>query len=566
MPSLKKTNLRQHIKAVLRFHQQQLLILCFSFGSYFTYLFSHMLELKPSGLYAGHVHVWGDWSLHLAMASIFAYKEPAHWFTNHPYFGGGKLTYGFLTNMISGLLMRAGWSIPAAFLLPSILYCFLLLIGMYFVYYQILKSKNLSLTAISLFFLSSGPGFINLFKTWWKHPTLDFLLFPPKDFSRIEQPYQWLAGNFVNGMMVPQRAFLLGMTIAIWSLAILLYVLRHPSTTLINRRINMWLLLVAGLLAGILPIVHMHSLMALIIISGLVCVAEYRRWRELSIFVILAGLLSSILYLKFVAGGIENPNFMQLLIGWTAPKTIMGWLTMWWRIWGVFTPLSIWGLWFIRKKSLTVKLFFLSFWVIFMLANVIVFQPIQWDNSKMFMWTYFGWSGLVAITLHQLIQRGWPVKILAIILYLTVSLTGCFELMRLTRFDRNSVLITPTTEMQMGKFLREYTDEEAMFLTNASHNHPVSLWGARPILLGYPAWAWNFGFFYEDRLRDMKIMYSGNSQSFPLLKKYHIDFVVIGSGEMADMQANEEFFRARFVAIYADQNYRIYDVRELKNN
>jgi len=560
MPNSKPTNFRHYLRSLARAHGQHLLILSFTFGVFLTVLFSQMLQLKPGGLYAGHVHVWGDWSLHIAMANIFAYKQPAHWLINHPYFGGGRLTYGFLTNLISGLLIRAGWSIPDAFLLPSIGYCFLLLAGMYLVYYQILSSKNLALTAISLFFLSSGPGFLRIWQKWWSHPTLAFLLFPDKDYSRLEQ-YQWLAGNFVNGMLIPQRAFLLGMTMAVWSLAILLYVFRHPPIKLIERPRNQWLLVGAGLLAGLLPIVHMHSFMALVMIGGLTCLGEIKRWREWFFYVFSAGLLSTILYLKFINGGIQNPHFMQLMIGWTAPHNLWAWLKMWWQIWGIFVPLSGVGLWLIKNRPGRIKLFYASFWLIFLLGNLILFQPIQWDNSKLFMWTYFGWCGLVALVLQWLQRKKWWGKILGIGLFLTLTLTGTFELMRLTHIEQNSVLMAPASEMKMGEFLRQHTDEQAMFLTNASHNHPVSLWGARPILLGYPAWAWNFGFLYEKRLADMRQMYAGNGAGLALLKKYQVDYVAIGPGELADMQANEDFYSQRFPALYVDQVYRIYDVR-----
>ncbi len=563
MLSLKTNNFLNQLRLTLRAHQNPLLIISFTFGAYFTNLFSHLLEIKPDGIYAGHVHVWGDWSLHIAMANIFAYNNPATWFSNHPYFGGGKLTYGFLTNLISGLLIRAGWPLPTAFLLPSIIFAFLLLFGIYFVYYQILESKKLAITSLTIFFLSSGPGFLKIFEIWKNNPSWEFLLYPTKDFSRLEE-YQWLAGNVVNGMLMPQRAFLLGMAIATWSLAILLYVLRHPALTKIEIRRNQQLLFIAGLLAGILPITHMHSLIALILISGFTCIAEFKRWKELSIYVLTAGILSSILYFKFIAGGIENPEFMQLLIGWTAPKTWLGWVTMWGQIWGIFTPLAILGLLIIKNWPARTKLLFFSFFLIFILGNLILFQPIQWDNSKLFLWTYFGWSALVTIVLGRLTSKSWPGKILAVILYLIITLTGCFELMRLQRFDKNTYLMTPMREMKMGEYIRQMTDEKSMFLTNASHNHPVSLWGARPILLGYPAWAWNFGFLYAQRLHDMRTMLAGNSRSIPLMRQYQIDYVAIGSGEIADLDANEHFFQQRFPLIYSDPSYRIYDVRSIK--
>jgi hypothetical protein len=44
------------------------------------YIFSGMLSYRADGLWAGHVHIWGDWSVHIAMANIFAYKDPSEWF------------------------------------------------------------------------------------------------------------------------------------------------------------------------------------------------------------------------------------------------------------------------------------------------------------------------------------------------------------------------------------------------------------------------------------------------------------------------------------------------------
>ncbi len=108
--------------------------------------------------------------------------------------------------------------------------------------------------------------------------------------------------------------------------------------------------------------------------------------------------------------------------------------------------------------------------------------------------------------------------------------------------------------------MRENTGSQEVFLTNASHNHPVATWGVRPIVLGYTTWAWNFGFLIEDRLSDMHRMFEGQPGTPELFAKYHIKYVAIGSGELADFHANEAFFKEHYSMIFKDQNYRIYQV------
>lgn len=175
-------------------HKRALLFLFATWGVYFFILFGRIIKFKPDGLYAGHVNVWSDWSLHIAMAEIFAYKDPQYWFAYHPMYAGGKATYPFLANFISGMLMRAGFSLYFAFIVPSIICALLLILGMYVVFYLVLRSKKQAVFAISSFFLSSGLGVIKFLRAFSHNPQLDVLLHPNGDtfgeYSRLNE-YQW---------------------------------------------------------------------------------------------------------------------------------------------------------------------------------------------------------------------------------------------------------------------------------------------------------------------------------------------------------------------------------------
>ena len=133
---------------------------------------------------------------------------------------------------------------------------------------------------------------------------------------------------------------------------------------------------------------------------------------------------------------------------------------------------------------------------------------------------------------------------------------------RLTRFDKNSYMMASNQDIKFGQILRETTNSEAVFLTSPEHNHPVMEWGVRPILLGYPGWAFNFGFLYRQRELDITTMYQGGKTAEELLKKYKISYVVIGPAERHNFKPNDSYF-SQFPLSTNSGEFRVYDVREL---
>jgi hypothetical protein len=548
-------------------HQKSLIILYSTWGIYLLFLFIRVITFNADGLSASHVNVWSDWPLHISMVNIFAYKNPQDWFAYHPIYADGKFTYGFLTNFISGMLIRAGFSLYFALIIPSLFYVFFFLLGIYILFNLVLKSQAQSLIAISLFFLSSGLGFIDFILHIIQDHSLNNILnlsFFEKtlDYTRQEQ-YQWYSGNVIVGMLLPQRAFLLGITLAIWALVgIMCVLLDNPK----NQPKNQLILFISSLLSGILAITHMHSLIALFFILIPVFIVSYQQWQKLLFYYIIpTTILAITLYLIFIAGGIENNKFMTWTLGWTSQGGLWGWIMMWLKLWGLMLPVAVFGFSRLSGRSPVIKAFFFGFFMLFGVANLITFQPIPWDNSKLFLWVYLGFSGLSAqsLSLTWTTKTKWKFidKLSVIFLVVFLSFSGFLELVRLQ--TSNYLLITSNDDIQLGIKIREKTDPLARFLTATSHNHFIMVWAARPILMGYTAWVANFGFLYEQREKDLKLMFKGDKQAIDLLKKYRISYVVIGSSELNDFQANEKYYQSHFPLAFQNQNYRIYDVRSL---
>jgi len=511
-----------------------------------------MLIQKNDGLYAGHPYVWSDWALHIGMARIFATKDPSVWFATHPLYAGGKFTYGFLTNLISGLLIRVGLPITFAFNFPSVVLAILLVIGLYYLALLLTKSKTAASLTLFIFFLSSGLGFFKFIHDFSQNPSWEMLTYPPIEYSKNDN-YEWGSGNVLVGMLVPQRAFLMGLTMAVWAIISLFYGINQKLT---NR--NKILLITGGLLAGILPITHMHSYIALIILGMITLIFNHKKWKNVLYFAIPAGFLGLILYLKFIAGGIENPDFMQWFPGWTAKGGLLGWLWMWWQLWGILLPFIIFIiLW--RRKHFTKLLLTTTCAgiLIFILANLILFQPIHWDNSKLFLWSYLFFSITSASGLVKLIKH----KLLFIIILFLLTATGTLEVIKLVRIDRNTYQIISTSQMQFAETIRYQTDSLAVFATAPVHNHPIVMWAARPIVLGYTAWAWNFGFLHQQREADLKAIFQVRSDVLQLLAKYKVSYIYIGDNERREYNPNISYFNQNFPLAFTDDNVLVFDTR-----
>ena len=515
-----------------------------------------MIGIKNSDLYIGHPNAWSDWALHIGIANIFNYKNPSDWFSYHPIYAQGKFTYPFLSDFISGIFERIGFSLSLSFIAPSILTSLFLIVGIYLFFLIITNSKKASLLGISFFMLSSGLGFVNFIKDFLSNPSIDLLLYPLAKYSNFAT-YDWYTGNVIVGLLIPQRGFLLGMTVGIWALIGLIYSLKQTT----NKNFT----IISGALAGLLPIIHPHSFIAVVLLSGSICLINSRQWKTWIFYFIPAFMVSITLFTVFIWGGVENKTFFQILPGWTSTGGILGWAKMWMTLWGAMIPLSIFGVYILYKLKRDKKILSIAFgfYLIFIISNFFLFQPVRWDNTKLFWWSYLGFSIFSSYVLIIFSKRGLLLKIFSVLIGISLIFTGILELLNFIQFDKHTYRLSSRDEINLGQEIRQKTKPNEIFLTAPKHNHLVSLWGVRPILIGYTAWVWNFGFNHSQTEQDTYQMFKGGNESQVLLKKYKISYIFIGPAEINEFHANKNYFQSNFPLILSDKENKIYDVRNL---
>ena len=269
-------------------------------------------------------------------------------------------------------------------------------------------------------------------------------------------------------------------------------------------------------------------------------------------------LLEVTLYFSFLHTSTPYPNFTRPQIGYEA-KSVLDWLLMWWRFWGMALPMTLAGLFFLPKGSL--REIVAATAVLFLLANLILFQPIAWDNSKVFLWAYFGFCGAMASLLAHFWQRGVLGKLIATVLFVSLTLTGVAELIRLQRTDRNRYQVVSHDDRLLAESLRERTSPGSVFLTGMDTAN-AALWAGRPIFLGFGGWMPNFGFDHRARETDLRKMLAGAPDAPALLQKWHIDYVFIGPGERGSWGANEPWFAAHYPLLCKVGDRSVYRIKK----
>jgi hypothetical protein len=237
---------------------------------------------------------------------------------------------------------------------------------------------------------------------------------------------------------------------------------------------------------------------------------------------------------------------------------------MWLILWGIAMPLAIIGLfWVLRKQDKIIKSFYLSFFAIFILANIFLFQPIKFDNTKLFWWVYIGFSALSAYVVVKIWYKNkFTFRSLAIIFAFLMCCTGTLEIIHLARTDKNSFRVSTIQDIEMSKEIRQKTDQTDRFVTSPlQHNSPIFVWAARPILMGISGWVYSYGFNATQTEQDIRDIYAGKNNTPQLLKQHNVSYVVIGPSELSDMNANEKYFQNNYRLSFSNDEYRVYDVR-----
>jgi hypothetical protein len=500
------------------------------------------------GIYTGVVNNLGDLPFHLGAVARFVYGENIP--PENPTYAGVRFTYPFLMDFVAAVFVWAGATFRQALQLQNVLLAVALVGLLHRWALELTRDRLAAMVTPALILLNGGLGWWLLVRQLWQgdRGALATIAFPDRDFT-IGEGLRW--GNSVTTLFVPQRAFLLGLPLAILVFALWWRATDTGSEASATRR-----MVAAGVVAGLLPLVHAHTFGVVIGMAS--CLALLLGpWRAWAAFLVTA-LVIALPQIAWIMHGssTEASSFLAWHFGWD--KGDQNFLWFWFWNTGLFIPLTIAGyFWREEEKRLDRRLlrFCLPFALCFLIPNLVRLSPWIWDNIKILFYWQIASAPLVAVVLARLSRRGSWQRGVALAALVSLTLSGGLDVWRVVS-HASEVQVFSRDGVAFAEIVRQKTPPRSLILHAPTYNHPVFLTGRRS-LMGYAGHLWSHGIEYGRREADVKQVYAGANDAEELLARYGVDYIVVGPPERTLLSVNDAFF-SRFTIVAEASGYRLH--------
>ncbi len=520
------------------------------FGFLYFHLATNMLQIKTDGWYVGQINLYGDLVFHLSLINKFLASNSVQ--IDNPIFSGAKVGYPITADWITAIIAKST-SLTFSLFVTTFIWGIL---GIYVARLFIktfIKNERIVFLSLLLFFVNGGFGFYYFFQDLFvsQKPLIQFLLSMPEQYTDIKEKGYWWINTYL-AYFLPQRGFLLAFPITLLALVLLYRGLQKNSAKYIC---------LAGLLCGTLPLVQPHSLLLIFLLSLMFFAIELLKNRNEARIKnwLIFGLITTIFSIPILKSLFDQSlSHFVFAPGWTSQENI---IWFWFKNLGIFGPLLIISIFWIYNKNRHYFYLYFPFLMIFVLSNIFIFQPWNFDNSKLLVYWFFTSCILVAYFLYDnFFTETLLKKIIGTVLVSLMIFAGALDLFR-TFTPVTNYKIFSNDDIKIASAVKNKTSSSAVFVTSSIHNHPVSALSGRSTLLGFHGWLWSHGIQFNSRANDLKTIYLGGSEAEQLIKKYKINYVTIGPPEKSEFSINYSYFNKFPVAI-ENTEWKIYDVKD----
>jgi hypothetical protein len=557
----------------------------------FCLFFSQAMYQTPQGIFTGGSNNLGDLPFHLG--AIFGFTDGANLPPINPSFAGAKFTYPFIADILTAGFMKLGTDVRSAMVVQDIAWAFALLVLLERFVAKQTGDAFAGRIAPWLLFFSGGLGFIWFFQDYWSQGKgfFEFLQAMPSDYTigkghafceSLGCEFRW--GNSLNTLFITQRSLLLGMPLTVIILQKLWEWFQSEkvetdksekvgsdtkrefdraapnSFTFSHFPFSPFLV---GLLAGLLPLVHLHSLAVLFVVTAFLLVIDSKRWQTWIAFGVgVAVIAVPELLWSIVGSATRATEFFSWWYGWDKRDDDIVWF--WLKNTGLVIPLIAVGVYSYpraqkeKTRGQKLLLFYLPFLFCFLISNVAKLAPWEWDNIKVLIYWYVGSLPFIAIALAWLWRTNKYLKLLAAVCFIVLTFAGALDVYRVIT-SQIKTRVFDNDAIQIANQIKQKTPPTALFLNAATYNSAVVLSG-RQSLMRYGGHLMSHGIDYQGREKEVEAMYGGGPMAEGLLRKYNIDYVIISPEEKGAMAVNEEFFM-KFPMVAQTATARVYKVK-----
>ena len=505
-----------------------------AFAVFFVLFFSRAAYMKDGALMTGEYNNYGDLGVHLGIITGFVKGEAFP--PEHTEMAGTRLTYPFLVDFGAAMLVATGAEITTALLLQNAVLAMALLLALHGWVLRLVGDKGAARLAPLLFFLGGGFGFVALLLEAEEAglSLAEKLRDLPHSYTILWGEWgdvlRW--GNPLTTLLITQRAFLLGLPLALFVWTLWWRAVDPADTGGRARR-----LLSAGLVAGLLPLAHAHSYIVIMGMGGVLAIVYWRLWRDWILFFAASLIVAVPQAIWSTRGaGASAGKFVAWHYGWAMPRDGSFSLA---EFWAINLGVSLLGIWALLATP-RLRRFLAPFLLCLIVPNVVRLAPWEWDNIKVLLYGYLALLPPLAWLLARMLQNGAAARGVGAALLVLLTASGAVDVWRVVGRLQDIAHFGPEV-IEQARLIEEKTPPRARILTSQSVSRPTLLTGRRSVI-GASFHIWTHGMNAQAAEQDVRLMYGGGAEADRLLKQYAVDYVLVGPIERAELHANEDYF------------------------
>ena len=522
--------------------------------------YSHTLRPIDGTLHVGQ-STYGDLCLHLGIATGLRNASYPPDYTLLP---GARLGYPFLADSMVTSMLLLGGDLRWSFVITGTLMMILVYLGFLIFAWEVTRSRFATAAAFLLLFLNGGLGFLYSLDGIWKDSTAFREIFTGFYATPTNQPalnLRWV--NVICDMMVPQRTLLTGWMALLPALWLLVVALREGKPAAFA---------VLGVWGGALPMIHTHSFLGLGLLSAgamawvLVRAGKGKRlaaFRPFLMYGVIAVLLAAPQLLTWSVPQTVQGGSLRLRFNWVNNqgdgRLIDGYCWFWIKnvglIWLMMAPAALTGRKDRRDPRRALACGALCIYVI---AELIQFQPNPYDNNKLFYVAFMAMLPAVGMYIGELWRKLRGVRGRALAAAAFIFAATASGVLTIGREVVSDYQLFSADEAGAAAYIDANAPADALVLTGDQHNNAVAALAGRHIVCGTGSYLYYHGIDYSEQQWDERQMLEAPDTHADLFAKYGVDYAYISSHERYNFEADEEWFEANGALVFQAGDVSVY--------
>jgi hypothetical protein len=200
--------------------------------------------------------------------------------------------------------------------------------------------------------------------------------------------------------------------------------------------------------------------------------------------------------------------------------------------------------------------------IIWLIAELAVFQPNVYDNNKLLYVAYLLMCGVAADFMAELYRRmknSFGKHLLAAAVLFLCTISGVLTIGRECVAEYQ--LVGPD-QYKLGEYVMENTEPHDKFLTDTRHNNVIAALTGRNIQCGSGSYVYYHGLDYYEQEQAIRTMYEEPAMYPDIFDVYGIDYIVISPYEYYNYSVDEWTISAMYPCVYDADGVRVYQVKE----